>query len=186
MQDSQHVKQLIEGSYEDYTILYNRYFTKLYGFIYGLIRSHTITEEIVQETFVKIWTIRESILPDSSFQAFIFKIAHNKLISAIRSQSGNRQFVDFMEFSNSILVSDNEMYEKLDYDDFCKKISTAKEKLTPRQLEIFELNIENGYTTSEIANKLSISKRTIQNQLSLALKTVREQLKNILSLLFFI
>jgi RNA polymerase sigma-70 factor (ECF subfamily) len=184
--DSQHVKRLVEGSYEDFTILYNRYFTKLYGFIYGLIRSHTIAEDIVQETFVKIWTIRENIQPDSSFQAFIFTIARNKLISEIRSQTGNKQFLDYMEVSNSVILSNNDLYEKLDYEDFCKKINAAKIKLTPRQLEIFELNIETGFSTLEIANKLSISERTIQNQLSLALRTIREQLKNVLSILPFI
>lgn len=184
--DSHHVKRLIKGSYDDFTILYNRYFTKLYGFIYGLIRSHTIAEDIVQETFVKIWTIRENIQPDSSFQAFLFTIARNKLVSEIRSQTGNRQFLDYMEISNSIVVSNNNLYEKLDYDDFYKKISIAKIKLTPRQLEIFELNIETGFSTLEIADKLAVSERTIQNQLSLALRTIREQLKNVLSIFLFI
>lgn len=180
IEDTINVTKLNQGSYRDYTILYNRYFAKLYGFIFGLIRSHSIAEEIVQETFVKIWMIRESIKADQSFQSYLFTIAKNKLLTAIRDQTSNKQFFDFMEFSNSNDFSDNGTYDKIDFDHFNQKIASAKSNLTPRQLEIFELNIEKGFSTPEIALKLSISERTIQNQLSIALKLVRELLSKML------
>lgn len=181
--DKLHLERLIEGSYEDYTILYNHYFSKLYGFIFSLTRSHSTTEEIVQETFIKIWTIREKIDPEGSFQAYIFKIAQNKLISSIRKLSSQKDFLNFLEISNTPEFSEKEIYEKLDYDDFLKKISSVKTTLTTQQLRVFELKIESGYNYDEIANILKINERTVQNQLSLALRTVRKQLKYLLLIL---
>ena len=53
------VKKLKSGSYEDFNKLYTIYVDMLYNFILGLIKSPTEAEDIVQETFLRIWQTRD-------------------------------------------------------------------------------------------------------------------------------
>ena len=173
MEDNTLIKGIKAGSYADFTLLYNRYFSKLFGFIFKLTRSQPVTEEIVQDTFVKIWTNREMLNENNSIQSYIFTIAKNKLIDALRTSSVKTHFEDYMEFSNSFELSENNVNAKMDNDYFDQKLNTAKMVLSPRQLEIFDLHKEKGLTTQQIADKLSISERTVKNQLSLIIKALR-------------
>ena len=52
-----YIKELQRGSYSDFNNLYNLYVDRLYGFVYNLTRSSDMTEEIVQEVFLKVWQI---------------------------------------------------------------------------------------------------------------------------------
>jgi RNA polymerase sigma-70 factor (ECF subfamily) len=185
IEDKQHVERLKDGSYDDFTILYNRHAQKLYGFVFGLIRSHTTTKDIVQETFVKVWEKRADLRPDLSFQSFLFMIARNKLLNEIRNQTGNKQFLDYLEIADTTAYSENETYKKIDYDEFVQKLNEAKAKLSPRQLEIFKLNKEEGFSITEISVKLSITEPTVSNQLSIALRTVRDSIGKNMFLIFF-
>lgn len=81
-----YIKELQRGSYSDFNNLYNLYVDRLYGFVYNLTRSSDMTEEIVQEVFLKVWQIREHISPDYSFQSLLFTIAKNKFLNSLRKQ----------------------------------------------------------------------------------------------------
>ncbi|MDD2797807.1 MAG: RNA polymerase sigma-70 factor [Bacteroidales bacterium] len=186
MEDTHNVQRLKEGSYDDFTILYHRYFPKLYGFIFGLIRSHTTSKEIVQETFIKVWEKRADLNPDLSFQSFLFMIARNKLLNEIRNQTGNKQFIDYIEFADTASLSENATETKIDYDDFVKNLRAAKSKLSPRQLEIFRLSKEDGFSIHEISEKLSITEQSVSNQLSIALRILKENLNKIAVFNFYI
>lgn len=94
---------------------------------------------------------------------------------------------DYIEYCNDIITSGNEIVEALDFDAFKEALNKAKLKLSPRQLQIFELNKELGYSISEIASKFSINEQVVRNQLSVSLKLIRKELsKYSLLLLIFL
>jgi RNA polymerase sigma-70 factor (ECF subfamily) len=165
------------GSYKDFTALYELYFSKLYGFVYKLTKSKSVTQEIVQETFVKIWTNRKQLDVHYSIQSYIFTIAKNKLLNEIRNTIGNKHFEDYMNLCNSIDFSENETEENIDIEHFTKKIKHAKTVLTPRQLEIYELNKENGLSVEIIASKFNITEQSVRSQLSIAIKALKRELQ---------
>ena len=77
---------------------------------------------------------------------------------------------------------------KLSFEEFNHRLEIAKQKLTPRQRELFELNKEQGITITEIAAKALISEQSVRNQLSQALHVLRKELGKyaLLFSLFFI
>lgn len=77
---------------------------------------------------------------------------------------------------------------KLSFEEFNHRLEIAKQKLTPRQRELFELNKEQGITITEIAAKAFISEQSVRNQLSQALHVLRKELGKyaLLFSLFFI
>lgn len=83
----------------------------------------------------------------------------------------------------SSISTPTEIEKKLDFDLFVEELNRAKDKLTSRQREIFEMSKEEGLTSSEIASKLGISEQTVYNQLSTALRLLKKEIKG--TLLFF-
>ena len=165
-----YLERLRSGSYRDFTKLYESYASRLYAFALHLTHSDALAKDIVQETFIKVWVRREQIDLDMSFSAFLFTMAKNQLLN----ESGDGE--------------ETAIERKLSFEEFNHRLEIAKQKLTPRQRELFELNKEQGITITEIAAKALISEQSVRNQLSQALHVLRKELGKyaLLFSLFFI
>lgn len=168
---------LKSGSEESYRALYDLWFSRLYQFVLRYVKSEPVTDDIVQETFLNIWIHRQSISPCMSFKSYLFTIAYHFLIKELRRQLNTPLMKDYVAFCSELSTCDNETVEKLELKQFQDSLNRAKEKLSPRQRQIFELNKEGNATIAEIAASLSITEQVVRNQLSAALKIVRKELR---------
>lgn len=171
------------GSSNAYKMLYERWISRLHSFVIHYVKSEDIADDIVQETFFRVWENRKSLNPDASFKSYIFTISYHLILKELRRQLNSTSMEDYIEYCNDIITSGNEIVEALDFDAFKKALNKAKLKLSPRQLQIFELNKEMGYSISEIASKFSINEQVVRNQLSASLKLLRKELSKYSSLL---
>lgn len=170
------IKQLREGSYEAFDILYNVYADSLYGFALLHTKSVVQAEDIVQETFLKLWNMRYSLSEEGSFKSMLFTIAKNHVIDVFRQQINRADFEDYISFCEDENLSDTTSIDKIYYDDFVEKLAISKQKLTPAQRNIFEWSREEGLSNAEIACKAGLSEQTVKNHLSSALKVLRAEL----------
>ena len=74
------------GDREAFGILYDRYHVALYAFLRRLGMSVGVAEEIVQESFLKVWRVRDRYRP-GSFQAYLYTVARNLRTSALRRRA---------------------------------------------------------------------------------------------------
>ena len=174
-----YVKALQKGSQEAFNAIYEMYADKLYGFVYAHTKSQQISRDIVQDTFLRLWVNRKSISTEGSLQSLLFTIARNKMIDIFRTQLNTVEFDMFVELREENQFYDDKIDEKLDYDDFLNMLKLCKKFLSERELEIFELNKEKGFSVDEIADQLSISVQTVKNQLTNSLKKIRIQFQKI-------
>lgn len=184
--DKKYIIGLQKGSYADFNQLYRLYATRLYGFAYSLTHSPEMSEEIVQEVFLKVWQMREQISPDYSFRSFIFTIAKNRFLNELRNQITRLSYDEYIAQYEDI--GENSVDLEFDFRELNAEIHRAKEKLSKRQREIFEMSKEQRLSNTEIAIQLNISEQSVRNQLSSALKVLREELVRIgitFALLFF-
>ena len=170
------IKKLQEGSYEAFDTLYNVYADSLYGFALLHTKSTVLAEDIVQDTFLKLWNMRESLSVEGSFKSMLFTIAKNHVIDIFRQQVNRANFEDYIAFCEDENLLDNTSVEKVYYNDFLEKLAIAKQKLTPAQRNIFELSREEGMSNTEIAAASNLSEQTVKNHLSAALKVLRVEL----------
>lgn len=180
------VKNLKSGSYEDFNKLYTIYVDMLYNFILDLIKSPIEAEDIVQETFLRIWQSRERINPDLSFKTYLYTIARNQTIDVLRKQVECVAFEDFICNEAFQEHLENDVEKNISFDDFKDKLFRVKEKLTTRQKLVFEMSREQGYSISMIAEELQLSEKTIKNLLTLALKILRKELAYYFIFLFLL
>jgi RNA polymerase sigma-70 factor (ECF subfamily) len=183
-----YIKELRGGSHKAFNAIYDMYADKLYSFALAHTKSQETAGDIVQETFLRLWTMRESLTVDGSLQSLLFTIANHRLIDLFRKQINKTEMELYIGYKEEAGQEENtEAEKKLLYDDFVKTLKLCKKLLTGRQLEIYELSREKGKTIEEISETLNLSEQTVKNQLTTALKKIRGGLlkTNILYLLVF-
>ncbi len=167
---------LKSGDYDAFRILYDCYASQLKGFIIAMIRSEQIADDIIQDTFLKIWINRQIIDPELSFKSYLFRIAKNSVIDEFRKTASDPLFEDYMLHCENIKISENTIDRTIDFNQFRADLEQAKSKLTPKQREIFELNKEAGFSAKEIAGMLNINEQTVYNQLSISLQIIKKEI----------
>lgn len=177
LEEKKLVKGLIEGSEFSFNTLYNLWASRLYQFAFSYLKSDSAAKDVVQETFVKIWANRSNINPETSFKAYLFTISYHFLLKELRRQLNHPQMENYLEFKKEPTTTDD-IEVKYDFNLFLKELESAKQKLTPRQKEIFILNKEYNLSIAEIASQLCITDQVVRNQLSAALKILRRELSN--------
>ena len=162
-----------KGDEKAFEILFQKYHKKLYAFLYKLLNSKEDAEEIVQNTFIKIWERREDFIADYSFESFLFTIAKNAFLNETRKRINGKIITDHMDFLNE--VSSVETDDYVIYKETKTLINSFIDELPARRKEIFLLRRVHGLSRKEIADKLGISIITVDNQLTKATSFLKEQ-----------
>lgn len=181
--DKELILNVKSGSEYSYGILYRLWISRLYNFVYHYVRSDSIASDIVQETFLRIWTNRASLDPESSFKAYLFTISYRLMIKELRRQMNNPLMDSLLEYQSDWVTSENETGRQIEIEQFREALVQAKKKLTPRLKLIFEMNKEQNISVADIAKKLGITEQVVRNQLSVAVKVIRGELQHYLFLL---
>lgn len=171
--EKEYILQLQNDSNEAFEYLYNAYSSRLYGFVYKLTQSAEMADEVVQESFIKIWENRAHINPEFPFKSYLFMIARNHVINVFRRKSLITNLNEFEHIQNNLEFSENNTQHLAELNDLKAYIEKAKSYLTPHQAQIFELSKEQGLSNQEIAELLNISNQSVKNQLSTSLSTLQ-------------
>ncbi len=171
------VKLLKKGDMSAFDIIYKKYSRRLYGFVFRYVKQEVDTEEIIQEVFVKIWQNRDKINVYSSFESFLFTIAHNETINLLKKRATEQKYVEHVKSLQQIEES-YEIANEIHYKELEQKFHGLLDELSPRQKEIFKLSREEGLSHKEIAERLGISSNTVKNHLVTALSFLKNGLDN--------
>lgn len=153
-------------------VLYER---KLQFFVFSLTKSDYISEEIVQEVFTKVWTLRESLDPARSFESFIFTMTRNMTYNYLRDAS-RRESIRQELWTNIAAQHQNVESDVIlaEYNDI---VDDIVRNLPQQKRSIYELSRQQGKSNSEIADILGISKKTVKNHLWKTMTIIRSQLE---------
>jgi len=176
------IEQLNSGSYDSFKRLYDLWADRLYLFVFKLVKSEAIAQDIVQECFIKIWENRMGIHPEKSFKSYLFTIAYNRIVNDFRAQLRHPMMGEYIGYT-STLADENNAERHLSMEEFLDRLQQAKIKLTERQREVFEMSKEENLSHAEIEQRLGISNQAVRNYLASALRKIRSELKDYAPLL---
>ncbi len=176
------IKAFKNGDNIAFEELFKRHHKKLYLFLYRLLNSKEDAEEIVQDTFLKIWERREEFIESYPFEAFLFQIAKNTFLNLNRKRVNRKVFESHLKFFEERSSTETEDY--VIFEETKAILNTIMEQLPPRRKEIFLLRRIEGLSRCEIAEKLGISVLTVDSQLLKANKYMKDELKKYSLLLF--
>ena len=166
---------LKKGDADAFKALYNVYYDRLFNFINSYTNSRELTQDIVQETFLKLWNTREKIEIEKSLGGYLYTIAYNTFINTHRKAQRNLKTLDALAYKkmNELIEEDSEKRSKK-----IQKVKEAIEKLPPKCKKIFLLSKYQGYSYSEIAEQLNISVKTVEAQMGNAFSRIRNEYKD--------
>ncbi len=172
--DRELYQKLKIGDEKAFETLFHKYYASLCLYANQFLQDDDKSEEIVQDTFVKIWTKRKEISIDSSVKHYLFRTIRNQCINAIqhlkiRQKHAQKVLDDTKPETGSAYFMEIGLAEK---------IEASIDSLPKKRQEIFRLSREEGLKYREIAEQLNISVKTVEAQMGLALKQLREMLKD--------
>jgi len=156
-----------------FVLLYNRYWKKVYNTAHYYLKNPAAAEEITHDVFVSLWEKRKSNKIEN-FLPYLQATARYQVYKYLKTAKIN--CIAYLEQFAEISVLPpvyNTGVHKLEYENMESRLAQFLHGLPPRCQEIFWLSRINSLSNQEIAEKLKISKRTVENQLTRALKALR-------------
>ncbi len=171
------VNELKKGSESAFTTLCKNYEGGLYNFVFALVKLNSEAEDIVQQTFLKLWLNRTSINSEMNFSTFLFTIAKNTALNSLRRIKNEKSYLHD-EMWKSVELSRCFTDEKIEYDELLSHIQDALNNVSELKKEIFEMSRRNGMSYSEIGEKMGISKYTVKNHIAETIRLIRKEIEN--------
>lgn len=178
------IEQLKQGDKKAFSLLFNKYYKDLVLFGGNFLPYRNLCEDIVQNVFLKLWKDRESIVIETSLKSFLLKSVQNSCIDEIRHKGVVREHESYSLTFNVSDSIDTEHY--ILYSNLQGHLKEALNKLPEVCREVFEMSRLEGLKYKEIANKLSVSERTVEVRIGKALALLRQYLKEFLVIILVI
>lgn len=160
--------RIAAGDARAFEWLYKNYCKRIYDYLLLLTNDAHLSEDLVQEIFLKVWTQREKLTEIKNFNAYLYISAKNLITDGWRKRSTEKQVIKNITYTTetetSASVFNNEP----------TVLTKAVEALKGRQQLIYKLIREEGRTRQEISEALKLSPNTIRNTMQAALHHIRD------------
>ena len=178
MTDDMLVSLYLEGNNSAFDVLLNRHQSRLYNYIYFIVRSKEVAEDIFQETFVKaIVTLQQGrYTNDGKFAAWITRIAHNLVIDQFRIErnenlvSNDETEIDLL---NDATLSEGNIENTLVNDQVLKDVRALVDELPDCQREVVFMRYYQDLSFKEIADITGVSINTALGRMRYAILNMR-------------
>lgn len=186
------IKGLIIGDEETYIFLFREYYVSLCSYSRRYVGRKDVAEEIVSDTFLKIWETRESLQINTSVKAYLFQAVCNNSLNYLRKLKKEQTLDEyFLETSSENIgfasISEEVEEQSLTMDVISEKIEDAVNLLPEQQQKAFRLKRFEGKKNKEVAEIMGLSIKTVEMHLSKATLNLRKNLKDYLpSFLLFL
>ena len=161
------VEKGCEKAFEE---IFMAYHNQLAAYVILLTESRELTEEIIQDVFIKIWNGREKIHQIDRFTSYLFILTKNHTLNAIRKLVAERE----KKSNYDRIIGCDKSIIDLEYQeetDFHTLIDKAVVQLPPQQKKVFVLRMQ-GLKNQQIASEMQISPESVKKYQQWALKSV--------------
>ncbi len=173
--DTVSIKQISLGNLQAFERLFRQYYQVLCGYALKFLGDPDTAEEIVQDLFYTLWEKRMELQINTSVKSYLFSAVHNRCLKFIEHRSVEKKYRNYyLQHSSEI---DSETGDGVHLDELQQIINRTLDSLPERCRRIFRLNRFEGLKYYEIAEKLSISVKTVESNMGRALRHLRKNLK---------
>jgi RNA polymerase sigma-70 factor (ECF subfamily) len=158
-----------------FSYLYDNYAAALNGTIYRMVEDIQLSEDILQEAFIKIWNnFKQYDSSKGRLFTWMVNITRNLTIDTLRSKGYKKQQkISQDENSVSTYQDKNIQADRFDSIGLRKQVGTLK----PDQREIIDLAYFNGYTQEEISKHMGIPLGTVKTRMRTAIMELRKTMQ---------
>lgn len=169
------INKLREGHESAYEALFKTFYTELVMHANRYLYDMESSKEIVQDLFVNIYEKRETLEINSSLKSYLYRSVQNRCINYINSQKTKEKYADYVKHRRT--TEENEIEKDMNVAELENALYAAIGELPPKCRMIFKMNRFEGFSNGEIAERLELSKRTVETQITKALKILRTKVQ---------
>jgi RNA polymerase sigma-70 factor (family 1) len=179
------LKQLKADDKNAINKLYENYSRRLYNFAFAYLKNNNDALDIVQEVFINIWDKRSCLRADTNFEAYLFTITKNSVISLFRKKVNEKEYLEYLK--QVAVIHSDETEDSFDYEILSVRIKELINQLPPQRQIIFRMSKEEGKSNKTIAEELQISVKTVEDHITKARHFLKARLAEygITALLFY-
>ena len=158
------INSFISGDMKAFESLYKAYAGKVFNYINSFIYDPDLAKDITQNTFLQLWEVRSQLDPNGNIEGYIYSISRNLLFREIRRLNILRNYTDRIK-EEIKEAEEPQIEENLSRDMIEQQILALLAELPEARRRIFLMRWSNGLSNKEIAQKLSISEKTVSTQI---------------------
>lgn len=174
LRDSEIIRRIRQGDTRQFESLFRSSYVSLVRYAKTLIRDHDTAEEIVQDLFFTVWKDKEKLHIESSLNGYLYRAVHNRSLHYIEHARVVEKYAN--EMGTRMQESPESPGEVLQHLELQERVAAILEKLPEKCGKIFCMSRFEGLKYSEIAEKLSVSVKTVEANMGRALKEFRRAL----------
>ncbi len=172
--DEELVKKIQEGEENLFTLVIDRYESKMKRYARKFLQVEDDIDDLVQEVFIKVYANIRSFDPDRKFSSWLYRIARNTFLNHIRSSKKNMLRIDFdaaLPFLYSYETPETSFVEK----NLAKGLDACMKDIDEKYREVLVLRFYEGLSYEEIADVLRIPLSTVGVRISRAIKHIQKK-----------
>ncbi|AWW32260.1 RNA polymerase sigma-70 factor [Echinicola strongylocentroti] len=175
------IEQLVDGNEQAFSVLFEEYSPQVYYIGLKYLKSQDLANDVVQDTFLKLWNYRSHIDASQAIKPLIVTFAKRIILNLIRDEK--RKIVKHLEIYTMSSNSSNKTEEQIIFNETNQVYQEAVKSLPERRREVFLLKSAQGKSNEEVAEELGLSVNTVKSQYTKALQAIRAFVSNYYSVL---
>jgi RNA polymerase sigma-70 factor (ECF subfamily) len=176
--DKELLEMFKESDYRNFAFkqIIKKYQERLYWHIRKIVISHEDSDDILQNTFIKVWRGLDQFREDSKLYTWLYRIATNESLTFLK-QKKKRQYIPFMDVEHQ-LMNVLESDEYFSGDQIQLKLQKAILTLPEKQRLVFNMKYFEEMKYEDMSNILNTSVGALKASYHHAVKKIEKYLKD--------
>ena len=165
------IRHVSQGDQKAFSEMYDHYKPALYRFVFNILKSADLTNDTCQEIFIKIWEERAKLHEVISFRYYLLTVGKNHSLNVLKKVLQEEKTLSI--FIRDYIEINNELEEKMQFDEYQDFINKVLMTLTPQSRKIFKLCRLQGMSYDEAAMVVGVSRNIIKKHMVKSMKVFR-------------
>ncbi len=170
-------RQIAEGDEAAFRELFHAYVPQLEPLVMHLTKTASVTEDIIQETFLRVWLNRDKLADIENPRSWLLRIVFYQSFSWLRKQAVHHKAINALSHSREEGEGRSSTEEAVAFTAMLRVVGEAVQQLPTQAKRIYLLSREKGLRIPEIAEQLHLSPNTVKNSLVRSLQAIRKHME---------
>lgn len=165
------LERLASGDRQAYAWMYKNYCKKVYDYAMVMTGNEAMSEDVVQEVFLKLWQHREKVRAVENFNAYLYILYRNHVLDVLKGQQ--KEIRVRHVYCRELAVPCITVNEIISYKEKELAMAQAVKRLPQQQQLVYKLSREYGWKRDQIAKELKIAPNTVKAHIQKALRFLK-------------
>ncbi len=174
--DAELIKRTLEGEWRNYAVLVRKYESKIYSYVYFMVKNREDAEEITQDTFIKAYRALRSFRGEALFSTWLLRIAHFECLTLFRRKVPTKVTIESLDQKEG--SRENDPVKDLYLADRNSILAAALNQLKPDERSVITMFYYNELSIQETTEATNLSESNVKILLHRSRKKLLKILKS--------